>query len=83
MGRLTLDGGLRAESGQRTHGANHEVLEDLGALLAVLVPVRGERGDLGAIGAALEGGVERRGRGVTGLHCGAASPGDGHLVSCP
>ena len=74
---------LRAKSGQRTHGADHEVLEDLGALLAVLVPVGGEGGDLGAVGAALEGAVERRRRGVTGLHGGAAGPGDGHLVGCP
>lgn len=83
VGGLTLDGRLRAESGQRTHGANHEVLEDLGALLAVLVPVSGEGRDLGAVGAALEGAVERRRRGVTGLHGGAAGPGDGHLVGCP
>lgn len=82
-GGLTLDGGLRAEGGQSAHGADHEVLEDLGALLAVLVPVGGEGGDLGAVGAALEGAVERRGRGVTGLHGGAAGPGDGHLVGCP
>lgn len=79
----TLYSVLRAERRQRTHCADHEVLEHLRARLAALIPVRSKRGDLGRVGAALEGAVERGGRGVAGLHGGAASPGDGHLVGCP
>jgi hypothetical protein len=82
--RPTLYSRLRAKRTQRTHGSDHEVLEDLGAGLASLIPVCGERGDLGRVRAALEGAVERRSRGVAGLQSGAAGrPSDGHLVSGP
>lgn len=82
--RPTLYSRLRAKRTQRTHGSDHEVLEDLGAGLASLIPVCGERGNLGRVLGALEGAVERRSRGVAGLQSGAAGrPSDGHLVSGP
>jgi hypothetical protein len=40
--RRTLHSRLRAKRRQRTHGANHKVLEHLGARLAALIPVRGK-----------------------------------------
>lgn len=79
----TLYSVLRAQCGQRTHGANHEVLENLGASLSALIPVGSERGDLGGVGGALEGAVERGGRGIAGLQGGAAGPGGGQLMGGP
>jgi hypothetical protein len=67
-GQFTLHSRLGAQTGQRAHGAHHEVLEDAGPrLVAGLIPVRGEGGDLCGFGVALEGGVERGGRLVAGL----------------
>jgi hypothetical protein len=74
---------LRAKRRQRTHGADHEVLEHLGARLAALVPIGRKRGDLGRLRGALEGAVEGRGRGVAGLQRGAAGAGDRQLVGGP
>lgn len=54
----TLDSRLRAKGRQRSHAANHEVLEDLGTGLAALTPVRSKGRDLGGVGGTLEGAVE-------------------------
>ena len=83
-GEFTLHSRLGAQAGQRAHGADHEVLEDAGPrLVAGLIPVRGEGGDLGGFGVALEGGVERGGRLVAGLQGGARRPREGQLVRGP
>ena len=85
----TLHGSFRAQTRQRTHGADHEVLDKLGAFLAALAcPLIGaKRRDLGGAALALEGAVEA-GRGMdlgdaAGLQVGAAGTGDGQRVLGP
>jgi hypothetical protein len=79
----TLHGGLRAQTRQRTHGADHEVRQQLGAvLISSGLLVVAERGDLGAA-LALEGALEGGRRGVAGLHGDAARPRNGQRVLGP
>jgi len=80
----TLHSRLRAHRNQCAHSSGHEVLEELGPLLAALIPVRGKRGNFGGfLALALEGAVKGRSRGAAGLHGGAASPRNGQLVRRP
>ena len=87
----TLHGSLRAHAHKRTHGADHEVLNELGGVFAALglSLVGAERRDLSGAALALEGAVEagRRlhlGTGdAAGLHGGAAGTGDGQRVVRP
>ena len=88
-GVITLHGSLRAQTRQRSHRSDHEVLDQLGALLAAprAVPVGAEGGNLGGGALALEGAVEA-GRRVylgdaTGLHGATARPRDGQRVLGP
>lgn len=85
----TLHSGLRAQTRQRTHGADHEVLHELRALLTAprFLLVVAERWDLGRAALALEGAVEAR-RGVhlgdaAGLHGATACPRNGQRVLSP
>jgi hypothetical protein len=74
--KRTLNRILRPQRTQRPHRTNHKILEHLRPRLAAFTSVRGEGRHLGGVVVALEGAVERGGRGAAGLHGGCAGSGE-------